>query len=130
MGYTSRNGSEYYWLTITQSGAINWPRCLKQSRALKLPARPNDGELAVELVSQLRPDVVIMDVHMPRMNGIQATRIIHQSFSDVRIIGFSFFEESGQYAAMRKSGAADCVSKDASFSVLLAAIRDCISSGR
>jgi DNA-binding NarL/FixJ family response regulator len=64
-----------------------------------------------------------MDVSMPGMGGVEAARVIHAEFPDVRIIGLSMFEEAKQAAAMREAGAVSYLSKSASFDSLLDAIR-------
>jgi DNA-binding NarL/FixJ family response regulator len=51
----------------------------------------SDGESALKLVRELRPDVVLMDIGMPKMDGIQATRIIHKELPEICIIGLSMF---------------------------------------
>ena len=77
----------------------------------------------MNLVREIRPDVVLMDVSMPGMNGVEATQIIHREFPDIRIIGLSMFQEGEQAAAMREAGAAGYVTKTGSSEGLLAAIR-------
>jgi DNA-binding NarL/FixJ family response regulator len=52
-----------------------------------------------------------MDISMPVISGIEATRIIHSQLPHIRIIGLSMFAESEQAAAMREAGAADYLSK-------------------
>jgi DNA-binding NarL/FixJ family response regulator len=69
------------------------------------------------------PDAVIMDVSMPRMGGIEATRLIVGELPHIRVIGLSMHEESDMAAAMRQAGAAAYVSKGGPPEALLAAIR-------
>jgi two-component system NarL family response regulator len=82
-----------------------------------------DGQQAVELARQLRPDVVIMDMSMPRMNGVQATRIITTEMPDIRVIGLSMYEKGDGEEEMKKAGAAAYLTKDSPSSSLVAAIR-------
>jgi DNA-binding NarL/FixJ family response regulator len=82
-----------------------------------------NGQMAIELTRQLSPDVVLMDVNMPVMNGIEATRAIHAEFPMVRVIGLSVFEDPDQTAAMRHAGAVGYLHKNATAEALLAAIR-------
>ncbi len=82
-----------------------------------------DGEAAVELACQLLPDLVIMDVSMPRMDGIEATRAIRKALPDVRVIGLSMFEEGEQAEAMRRAGAVAYLTKSGPVSVLLDTVR-------
>ena len=82
-----------------------------------------DGKLAIELARHLVPDVILMDVSMPVLNGIEATRIIHAEFPAVRIIGLSVFDDPDQPDAMRAAGAVAYVRKNDPPETLLAAIR-------
>jgi DNA-binding NarL/FixJ family response regulator len=83
-----------------------------------------DGYAAVDLVRQLRPDVVLMDVNMPHLNGIEATRRIMAEQPDTRVIALSMHAEQTMAPAMRAAGAAAYVQKASSTAVLIAAIRD------
>jgi len=84
-----------------------------------------DGKMAVELTKQLVPDVVIMDVNMPEMNGIEATRAIRNSLPKVNVVGLSMSDDADCRKAMRQAGAAAFVSKLKFSSVLIDAIRAC-----
>jgi DNA-binding NarL/FixJ family response regulator len=84
-----------------------------------------DGESAVYLIREVQPDFALMDVNMPGMSGIQATRIIHSELPRVRIIGLSMFQTEELSAAMQEAGAVDYVCKSAPFEAIIAAIRAC-----
>jgi CheY-like chemotaxis protein len=86
----------------------------------------SDGQSAIDLIRKLRPNVVLMDISMPGMDGIQATRIIHKELPDVRIIGLSMFQEGEQQAAMREAGAVDYLTKTGPADALIEAIRACV----
>jgi PAS domain S-box-containing protein len=103
---------------------------LKEQPDIEVVGEAADGAASIALVRALSPDVVTMDVNMPGMNGVEATRAIHTHFPHVCILGLSMFEESEQAAAMRAAGAAEYFSKSASFDSLLAAIRAGARSGR
>jgi PAS domain S-box-containing protein len=81
-----------------------------------------NGREALELARQLRPDVVVMDVSMPVMDGIEATLRIKTELPEVRVIGLSMHENEDIARTMRAAGAEAFVSKTASWSALLEAI--------
>ncbi len=90
---------------------------------MEIVAEAADGQEAVDLARKLRPDVVVMDVSMPRMNGCDATRVIAAEFPDVRVVGLSMHDEPELCSAMLKAGAAAYVTKDGPTDSLIAAIR-------
>jgi CheY-like chemotaxis protein len=82
-----------------------------------------DGKGAIDKARQLRPDLILMDFSMPGIDGIEATRIIHSEFPDIRIIGISLHQEENRTAKMLEAGAATYVCKDELFEKLVVAIR-------
>jgi two-component system response regulator DegU len=95
---------------------------LKETTELDVIADAQDGQQAVDMTLMLHPDVVIMDLDMPRMNGIEATRKIAGIFPDIRIICISmhlFTDEAEVLAA----GAARYLPKSGPVEDLLAAIQ-------
>jgi len=81
-----------------------------------------DGEDAVASVERLRPSVVVMDINMPKMNGIEATRRIKQSHPDITVIGLSVQAGEESQAAMIRAGAATLLTKEAAVEKLYQAI--------
>jgi len=102
---------------------------LRQQADIELVGEAVDGREAVELARRLRPDVVVMDVTMPVLNGIEATRQIVSEMRAVSVIGLSMHEEADMAEAMRAAGAADYLTKDGPSDALAAAIRTCCNSG-
>lgn len=82
-----------------------------------------DGREAVALARALAPHVVVIDVQMPQLGGIPATREIVTSMPDVRVIALSNYDDPALVAAMRAAGAVDYVLKDELFEKLVPAIR-------
>lgn len=101
-------------------------RLLKEHRGIEIVGEAADGAAAVELACSLRPDVVIMDVAMPGLGGIEATRRLRDRAPSVRVIGLSMFEELHQADAMRQAGAVDYLVKSGPSKQLLKAIRACV----
>ena len=83
----------------------------------------SDGEEAVKMSRELKPDVILMDVYMKRMNGVRATRIIHHEFPDIRIIILSTYGEDDNVREALLSGASGYLMKDISPTELLISIR-------
>jgi DNA-binding NarL/FixJ family response regulator len=93
---------------------------------LQIVGEASHGRMAVELARQLQPDVVLMDLSMPVMNGLAATRTIAAELPSVRVIGLSMYDDASEGELMRKAGAAAYVSKAGSgdfSSSLMIAIR-------
>jgi signal transduction histidine kinase len=81
-----------------------------------------NGQEAIEKVRELRPDVVVMDVSMPVMDGIEATRRIKAGWPEVRVVGLSMYDDDQIAQRMREAGAEAFLSKTASSAELLKAI--------
>jgi PAS domain S-box-containing protein len=87
-----------------------------------------DGRQAIELALMLQPDVVLMDVSMPHVNGIDATRAICERAPSVRIIGLSMYDDVTVSQAMRDAGATTFLTKNSPSEQLIATIRSCVSA--
>lgn len=82
-----------------------------------------NGREAVELCRQMRPDLVVMDVRMPEMDGLSATREIGRRFEDVSVLLLTTYENEDYLLEAIRAGAAGYVLKDAPESQLINAIR-------
>ena len=82
-----------------------------------------DGETAVELVRQLNPDIVLMDLVMPRLDGISATRQVKSFAVAVKVIALTSFTEDEQVFPAIQAGASSYLLKDVSPDELVEAIR-------
>jgi PAS domain S-box-containing protein len=98
-------------------------RMLESHADIEVVGEASDGEEAVHLAQELIPDAILMDISMPKMNGLEATRIIHAEFPHIRIIGLSMYDEDDQAKAMLDAGASAYRSKSGNTNRLLAAIR-------
>ncbi|RWW92195.1 response regulator transcription factor [Flavobacterium cerinum] len=83
----------------------------------------NDGERLLEIVRSKKPDVVLTDIRMPKMDGITATRHIKKEFPSCRVIAFSMFEQDEAMLQMQEAGASGYIMKNSSLKIVLAAIR-------
>ncbi len=104
-------------------------RFLQTQNDLEVVGEAKDGLTTVDLSQQLSPDVVIMDISMPGLNGIEATRRIHARQPDVRIIGLSMHASKRFIREMREAGASGYLLKDCDFDELVEAIHD-VAEGR
>lgn len=90
---------------------------------IKVVGEANDGERLIEIVRQKKPEIVLTDIRMPRMDGITATRQIKKEHPDCRVIAFSMFEQDEAMQQMADAGASGYIMKNSSLKVVLAAIR-------
>jgi len=96
---------------------------IEQQPDMDVVAQADNGQAAVELALELRPDVVVMDVAMPKLNGIEATQQILSQLADVRIIGLSIHSDRQFVSRMLEAGASAYLLKDCAFEELTRAIR-------
>jgi len=87
-----------------------------------------DGQDAVQLAEQLRPGIVVMDINMPKMNGIEATQEITARYPNIIVIGLSVNADDDNYRAMTRAGAATLLTKEAAvgqiYETMLAILKD------
>lgn len=88
-----------------------WAFLLNQDPRFKLIAECESGEAAVELAKKLCPDIVIMDISLRGMSGIEATRLIKESCPKSKVIGLSFHHLPELPTKMIRSGAMGYLSK-------------------
>jgi NarL family two-component system response regulator LiaR len=90
---------------------------------LELVAEARDGEEAILQCDREHPDVVLMDLMMPRMNGIEATEVIKERFPEVQVIALTSFAEKELIQDALQAGAVSYLLKDVSSEELARAIR-------
>lgn len=101
---------------------------LDASPELKVVGEASNGREAVEKVGQLNPQLVLLDVAMAELNGIDAARQIHNNSPETRIIMLSMHEDRQYVFEALKAGAAGYVLKSAAFNDLMAAIETVMSN--
>ncbi len=90
----------------------------------------NNGEEAIEVTKLVLPDVVLMDVNMPRINGIEATKSLTQKHPSVRVIGLSVHEDKHIEQMLLEAGAAMYVTKGSVAKQLVEGIRHVVKQTR
>jgi DNA-binding NarL/FixJ family response regulator len=96
---------------------------LEREPGFEIIGEAEDGRKAVELCHSLRPDLVLMDVRMPRMDGLEATRTIKQEYPEIGVLMVTMHENPDYMLEAIKAGAAGYVLKDAPLDELITAAR-------
>ncbi len=99
---------------------------LETSPGIEVVGMAEDGAEALELIPKTQPDVVLMDLKMPGMNGIQATRLIHDRYPAIHVLALTTFDADEWVFDAIRSGAAGYLLKDTPRDRLVEAIRDTI----
>lgn len=86
-------------------------------------ATATNGAEAVDVVAEHRPDVVLMDLHMPVMTGVEATSKIHDVAPDVQVVVLTTFEDDESILAALRAGASGYLTKEADRATILQAVR-------
>jgi NarL family two-component system response regulator LiaR len=90
---------------------------------LQVVAEAGDGEQAVRLAAEHRPDIIIMDIAMPKLNGIEATKLIKAANPAASVLVLTAYDDDQYVFAFLEAGAAGYLLKDVSTSDLIQAIR-------
>lgn len=99
---------------------------LETSPGIEVVGVARDGAEAVELIPETRPDVILMDLKMPGMNGIQATRLIRDRYPAIHVLALTTFDADEWVFDAIRSGAAGYLLKDTPRDRLVEAIRDTV----
>jgi DNA-binding NarL/FixJ family response regulator len=95
---------------------------IEQNSNMQIVGEASDGREAIKICSNLIPDIVVMDVAMPGLNGVEATRQIHKTHPKIKIIGLSMHSSKQLIQGMFKAGALGYLLKDGAAVELITAI--------
>lgn len=96
---------------------------------LEIVGEADDGRAALQSVSELEPDVILMDISMPGLNGIEATRQIRQNHPEVKVVVLSMHSNEEYVFQVLRAGASGYVLKQSDSSEVLTAIRAALAGG-
>lgn len=85
---------------------------LSSDESLEVVGEASNGKLAISQARALQPDVILMDMQMPLMDGVEATQYIHHSFPDIKILGLSTFATDRYVVDLLRAGASGYLVKD------------------
>lgn len=89
---------------------------------IEVVGEANDGRAAVEMTQRLKPDIVVMDITMPGLNGIEATRQVRAISGDIKVLALSMHADKRFVAGVLHAGASGYVLKNCAFKELVQAI--------
>jgi DNA-binding NarL/FixJ family response regulator len=102
---------------------------LESDQACEIVGEAQNGREVVAMVRSLRPDVIIMDVGMPELNGVEATRQVRASNPETKVIALSMYSDRRYVLGMLEAGASGYVLKSAAYDELRRAVR-AVSQGK
>ncbi len=105
---------------VVRSGLVKF---LKVNKDFQLVAEASDGEEAIQLASVHKPDVVLMDLLMPGVDGVAATREIHKKCPQAKIIALTSFSDQNMVQGALQAGAISYLQKNVTAAELASAIR-------
>jgi len=98
-------------------------KLLSGEKDMEVVGEAKDGHAALKLAATLKPDVVVMDISMPGMNGIEATRLLSSGHPEIRVIALSAYTNRQHVAEMLGAGASGYITKENASDELLCALR-------
>ncbi|WP_315612746.1 response regulator transcription factor [Alkalihalobacillus sp. MEB130] len=104
-------------------------RILAMEPEFDIVADGQDGSQAIELVKLHRPDVILMDINMPQMNGVEATKELIQTFPNAKVLILSIHDDETYVTHVLKTGASGYLLKEMDASALIEAVKVVASGG-
>lgn len=108
---------------IVREGLV---RMLQSEPDMEVVGEAADGLEAMQLAAKLKPDVIVMDIHMEQMSGVEATKRIMAAHPDIKVIGLSVHTDKYAAKAMQYAGAVAYLTKSEPAENLITAVRACI----
>ncbi len=96
---------------------------------MQVVGEAENGREALKRAADLSPDVVVMDISMPEMNGVEATERLRKECPQIKIVALTIYEDTGYLRQLLKAGASGYVIKRAVVEELVHAVRTCASGG-
>jgi len=103
---------------------------LNNEPELEVVGEAQDGQEGVDKAKELRPDVVLMDISMPNLNGFEATRQLVQAYKNMKVLILTMYDEEDLIICCLEAGASGYVLKDAPAEQLVYAIREAYKGGK
>jgi DNA-binding NarL/FixJ family response regulator len=101
---------------------------IEKQSGMEVVAEAENGRTAIRLTREFRPDVIVMDIHMPEVNGIEATRRIVEEFPGTKVVAFSMHSDRQFVVGAIKAGVSGYLLKDCAFEELAHAIHTVAAS--
>jgi len=112
---------------ITEDHALireSWSRILNDSAHFRVVGECRNAEDAIEMAKALRPMVIMMDINLPGMNGIEATKKIREDVPDSKILGVSLHAQSAYAIRIMRAGATGYITKNCTVEEMFQALTD------
>lgn len=100
---------------------------LEYEEDITVVGEANDGKKLLDIVISKKPDVVITDIRMPKMDGITATKFIKQELPDCHVIAFTMYDQDEAITQMQEAGASGYIMKNSPLKTVLSVVRRVVS---
>lgn len=104
-------------------------RILALEPGFEIVADGKDGSQAIDLVREHKPDIILMDINMPQMNGVEATKQLTKTFPNVKVLILSIHDDESYVTHVLKTGASGYLLKEMDADALIEAVRVVASGG-